>query len=460
MLTSIAPPRIGLGNNAGSDEAWFARWRSVELSRLEATGTTYLDYTGAALYPESLIRRDAARLIETMFGNPHSESAPSRVATDDLDSARDAILGLVNASPAQYVAILTANATSACRLIAESFPFGPQAPLVLTADNHNSVNGMREFARRAGADVGVVPLNTELRLDDPSVVLLRSSPRRGGLLAFPAQSNFSGVRHPLALVAEAQALGYRVLLDAASYLPTATLDLSTVSPDFVALSVYKIAGYPTGIGALVARRDALGELRRPWFSGGTVDWVTVASGRRRFRSGPEMFEDGTPPYLAAGAVRSALASVIYADRERLARHLGSLTRLLLDQLSDLHHANGAPLVTVHGPAGTHDRGATVAITLRDRIGDAIPFWQVESDARDAGIAVRGGCFCNPGCAEYAFGMQSADACLDALGDAFSIPRFAYCLGNKPVGAVRLSMGLGTVTSDVEAAVSLLRRYTD
>ena len=37
-----------------------------------------------------------------------------------------------------------------------------------------------------------------------------------GLLAFPAQSNFSGVHHPLALVAEAQARGFDVLLDAAA----------------------------------------------------------------------------------------------------------------------------------------------------------------------------------------------------------------------------------------------------
>ena len=70
-------------------------------------------------------------------------------------------------------------------------------------------------------------------------------------------------------------MGHRVLLDAAAYVPTGMLDLAVVTPDFVTLSIYKIAGYPTGIGALVARREALAELARPWFAGGTVDWVTI-----------------------------------------------------------------------------------------------------------------------------------------------------------------------------------------
>jgi selenocysteine lyase/cysteine desulfurase len=458
MLTAATEHAVDSVLAAGNDEAWFRRWRSVELSRLETTGTTYLDYTGAALYPESLVRRDAARLADAVLGNPHSESTASRAATADLEAARSAILGFLNADPAEYVAILTANATAACRLVGEAFPFGPQAPLVLAADNHNSVNGVREFARHRGARVHVVPLDEELRLDDGTGVLQRAQASDRALFAFPAQSNFSGVRHPLALIADAQALGYRVLLDAASFVATGTLDLSLVRPDFVALSLYKIAGYPTGIGALVARREALDELQRPWFSGGTIDWVTVGSGRRQMRSGAERFEDGTPPYLAAGAVRSALAGVIYADRERLARHLETLTGSLLGQLAALRHSGGAPLVAVHGPADARERGATVAITLRDRTGAVIPFWEVEEAAREAGIALRGGCFCNPGCAEYAFGLHAAEDCLDALGRDFTIPGFASCLGNRAVGAVRLSMGLGSGQQDVNAAIEFLGRY--
>jgi hypothetical protein len=46
-----------------------------------------------------------------------------------------------------------------------------------------------------------------------------------------------------------------VLLDAAAYLPTHDLDLSTHPADFVAASFYKMFGYPTGLGVLVLRTE-------------------------------------------------------------------------------------------------------------------------------------------------------------------------------------------------------------
>jgi molybdenum cofactor sulfurtransferase len=41
----------------------------------------------------------------------------------------------------------------------------------------------------------------------------------------------------------------------------------------MAVSFYKMFGYPTGVGALVARKSFLAKLRKPYFSGGTVEVV-------------------------------------------------------------------------------------------------------------------------------------------------------------------------------------------
>jgi selenocysteine lyase/cysteine desulfurase len=444
-----------------ADDAWFTEWRRSELARVDRCGVAYLDYTGAALYPASLVRADAERLMGTVLGNPHSEHAPSKAASEDLAAAREALLAFVGASPDEYSVILTANTTGACRLVGESFPFGRDSVLLVSADNHNSVNGIREFARQAGAEVRTIELDGELRMRDPIGALDRE---RGdpSLLAFPAQSNFSGVRHPLALVDEARRKGWHVLLDAASYLPTKELRLDEVRPDFLTLSLYKIAGYPTGVGALIARKEALAGLRRPWFSGGTVRWASVQHQRHRLADAPEGFEDGTPSFLAAAAVAPALAAIQAVDRERLARHLRHLTQLLLDGIADLTHGSGAPLVRVHGPRDLAGRGATIAISLHDGAGRVVPYWDVEAAARDEGIAIRGGCFCNPGCAEAAFQFPDARvrSCLDTLGDDFTIPRFAACLEEQTVGAIRVSMGLGTIRADVERFLAFIRRYAE
>lgn len=43
----------------------------------------------------------------------------------------------------------------------------------------------------------------------------------------------------------------------------------------MAVSFYKMFGYPTGVGALVAKKSFLEKLERPWFAGGNVEVVQV-----------------------------------------------------------------------------------------------------------------------------------------------------------------------------------------
>lgn len=119
----------------------FTALRRREFSRLDATGTAYLDHTGSALYPKSLVQQDARRLLRQVLGNPHSESAPSLASTEALEEARALTLRFFDADPAAYEVVFTANASGAMRILAEAFPFEAGSRLVLTADNHNSVNG-------------------------------------------------------------------------------------------------------------------------------------------------------------------------------------------------------------------------------------------------------------------------------------------------------------------------------
>ena len=259
------------------DELFFTELRSKEYSRLDAEKHVYLDYTGSGLYAERQVRAHAALLSRSVLGNPHSENPASRRSTRMIDEARAQVLRFLDAPPEEYAVIFTANASAAIKLVAESFPFGPDASLILTADNHNSMNGIREFARKAGGATHYLPLDGELRLDRPDRYLAGLPRESRGLFGFPAQSNFSGVKHPLSLVRRARSLGYTVLLDAAAFLPTSPLSLCEVPADFVALSFYKVFGFPTGVGALVARRAALARLERPWFAGGTLKYAGVHS---------------------------------------------------------------------------------------------------------------------------------------------------------------------------------------
>ena len=420
--------------------------RAREFARLDATSCAYLDYAGAALYPRSLIVRDARRLATSVMGNPHSESAPSRLATAALEEARALTLEMLDADPHQYDVIFTANASGGMRIVAESFPFRSGSRFVLIADNHNSVNGIRVRARRSGATVDDVPLGEDLRAGDPCPFLPASA--SPSLFAFPAQSNFSGVKHPLGWVGAAQARGYRVLLDAAAYLPANRLSLSETAADFVALSFYKMFGYPTGVGALVLRRDAMPLLGRNYFGGGTVQYVSVQNRRARLLEGGSRFEDGTPSFLAMPAVCDGLRWFEHVGVESIHEHVGRLTAALLDRLASL-----GDRVIVYGPRTMHARGGTIAFNLTGG-GRVVDYESIEQAARERGIAIRGGCFCNPGAAEHAFRIDAirARACLKG---PFTIPRFRSCLRDSAVGALRASIGLATNEGDLDRLMGLL-----
>ena len=297
----------------------------------------------------------------------------------------------------------------ALKLVGESFPFTTGSRCLLTADNHNSVNGIREFARSRDATVTYLPLRpADLRPDDADVLaaLDRAPDGRRHLFAFPAQSNYSGVRHPLEWTNLAQARGWDVLLDASAYVPTNELDLSRWHPDFVAISWYKVFGYPTGIGSLVARREALARLRRPWFAGGTIGVASVVVPRHTLGDGEIGFEDGTIDYLGLPAIEIGLRHVRSVGVATIHRRVEVLTRWLLGRLSALRHPDGAPVVRLYGPTDTVDRGGTIPFNVLDRAGHVVDFWKVEAAAADRRISLRTGCFCNPGASETARGITA------------------------------------------------------
>ena len=444
--------------------------RARDYARLDATGHVYLDYTGGGLYADSQLARHRDLLAGAVFGNPHSQNVPSLDMTAQVEATRAQILQFFRASPEEYEVIFTPNATGALRLVGESYPFGPGGRYLLTFDNHNSVNGIRQFARTRGASVTYVPIApTDLRVSEEALArhLEAAAPVRrrhfarwrsglatGSLFAFPAQSNFSGAQHPLAWIARAQAAGYDVLLDAAAFAPTSRLDLSRWHPDYVSLSFYKIFGYPTGIGALLVRRPALAKLHRPWYAGGTTTFSSVraeASPGEGFylTPGPAGFEDGTVDYLGLPAVGIGLDHISSVGVETIHTRVMCLTGWLLDALSALRHSNGAPVVRIHGPAGTDRRGATIAMNFFDPSGVLIDSVRVERRANMAGISLRSGCHCNPGVREVALGYSAQEmAAAFKDKDRLRYQEFLHVIDGKTTGAARASLGLATTFADV------------
>lgn len=437
----------------------FEQIRASEFARLDESGHVYLDYTGSGLYAASQLRRQEDFLARHVLGNPHSESPASAAATRVVEDTRRKVLAFFNADPDDYEVVFTSNASTALKLVGESFPFTTESRFTLLQDNHNSVHGIREYAVAHGAEVKYLPLTEDLRRD--ASWPLPPAGAGPSLFSYPAQSNFSGVKHPLEMVEEARDAGYQVVLDAAAYVPTNPLDLSAVKPDFACVSFYKMFGYPTGVGALLARRSALAVLRRPWFAGGTVEYVSVQRPAHQLRLGAEAFEDGTLNFLAIAALPAGLDFLQAVGMPEIQGRVSGLTGRLLQILQGVRHPDGTPAVVVYGPMSTEGRGGTVAFNVLDADGKVVPYGIVERAASDENISLRGGCFCNPGAAEVAFHMPADEAqtCFQSMPrGTFSLGAFAHCLGREvAVGAMRVSLGIASNDEDLDRLDAFLRR---
>jgi selenocysteine lyase/cysteine desulfurase len=427
--------------------------RRSEYSRLDEQGHIYLDFTGGGLYAASQLTQHFQLLENHVFGNPHSSNPTSLAMTELVDSARRTVLDYFNASPDEYVVIFTANASGALKLVGESFPFGSGDQFLLTFDNHNSVNGIREFARAHGAQITYVPVVLpDMHVDETQLEEYLGLARRGGnnLFAYPAQSNFSGVQHPLEWIEKARQNGWMVILDSAAFAPTNRLDLGCWKPDFIPLSFYKIFGYPTGVGCLLARKDSLARLHRPWFAGGTITVASVQGDRYYLAPNEAAFEEGTINYLNLPAVEIGLSLIDSVGIEVIHDRVISLTGFLLDELQNLRHRNGCPLVKIYGPSTIQHRGATVAMNFYDPNGVAIDHRLIEREANKVKISLRTGCFCNPGAGEIALELSKPElaACFRMSNDRLSLDDFRTCIDGKSSGAVRISIGIVSNFNDV------------
>lgn len=440
--------------------------RALEYGRLDSQGHAYLDYTGAGLHADSQFREHAELLGKHVFGNPHSASPSSTTATHAVERARAAVLAYFNGTGI-YTAVFTLNASGALKVIGESYPFSPGGRFLLLADNHNSVNGIREFACAKGSDVDYAPLTVpELRVDHPKLTALldKADRSRANLFAFPAQSNFSGVKHPLSLIDAAHDRGWHVLVDAAAFVPTNGLDLRIVSPDFVAISFYKMFGYPTGVGCLLIRNTTLARLQRPWFAGGTVNFATV-QGRLHVLAPREAgFEDGTLNFLSIPAVEIGLRHLERIGMDTIQTRVGCLTDWLITELLALRHSNGCPMVRLYGPATMTMRGGTVTMNFYDPNGHLLDYRRIDELAGLERISLRTGCFCNPGAGETAEGLTEDDMRAGiAEGMDITLPRFLQTMqhrGGKSAGAIRVSLGFVSNLADVERFLRFAAGFRD
>jgi len=239
------------------------------------------------------------------------------------------------------------------------------------------------------------------------------------LFAFPAEDNFAGVKYPLEWIERVQAKSidtdiWKVMLDAAAFVPTQPLSLTDYPADYVSISFYKLFGYPTGLGALIVKVDAIDFLKKVFWAGGSVALATSHDNFHVLKCRPtERFEDGTVAFLDIISLKHGFQQIEKMGGIRsIQAHVQCLTEWMYDALSSLKHSNGEPLVKIFGKHGMSDsrelQGGILNFEILGSDGKILSYKSFEREAARSGFHIRTGIECNPGAAYNYIGVKEAE----------------------------------------------------
>uniref|UniRef100_A0A7S4K1H8 Aminotransferase class V domain-containing protein n=1 Tax=Paramoeba aestuarina TaxID=180227 RepID=A0A7S4K1H8_9EUKA len=414
----------------------------------------YFDFTGSGLFTQTQIQKVSHMLATKLYGNAHPPSPCARATEELIEEARELILDWLFVEQEKrddYSVVFTDGATEALRTVGEHFPWTKESTITYSILNHNSALGIREYARIHNATIK--PFRHEIE-----EIPMPTNKSANNLLVFPAECNFSGKKIPLSLIEEGHRKGYRVMLDSAAYVPTNPLDIVKSGADYACTSFYKVFGYPTGLGALIAKKSSTTDFQKTYFGGGTVK-TSFADPPVAFlyQNFEERYEDGTRNFLAIASLKFGFEELEkQGGMQQISEKVWKTTEILYEKLTSLTHPNGRKKVEIYGSheKGPEYQGGVITFNLLKPDGSYLHFVDAEQQIESDGIVqLRTGCMCNPGACYELTGVNVKLLLEHAeRNEHICVPESRREIGGVPVGAIRASLGWATTLEDVDILV--------
>ncbi|HEY1125558.1 MAG TPA: cysteine desulfurase [Sphingobium sp.] len=279
----------------------------------------YLDTAATAQKPQAVIDATIRAMgadYATVHRGVYARSADMTLA---FEAARTRVARFLNAaSPSEIVFVR--GATEGVNLVANSWgganlKAGDRI-LLSTLEHHSNIVPWQLVAERTGAQIDVVPLTHDGKIDlDAMAAMIRPEHK---LVALAHVSNVLGSPLDVARAARiAHDAGALLLVDGCQAAPRMKIDVAALGCDFYLFSGHKLYG-PTGIGVLWARGEILAAMP-PWQGGGSmIDTVTFE--KTTYAPAPTRFEAGTPAIVETIGLAAAIDYVEAIGLDAIAAH--------------------------------------------------------------------------------------------------------------------------------------------
>lgn len=372
------------------------------MKRINSHKGIYLDHNASTpIAPE--VRQIMHKLIDGDFGNPSSGHWASLGAKDKLEHARSQVAVFLGCDAEEV--IFTSGGTEANNLAIKGVWYDPARKgnhIITSAIEHDAIRKPLAFLKKQGAEVTVLPVDRDGRVDPKSVE--RAIRPETTLISIMHANNETGTIQPIEEISNiARNFGIPFHTDAAQSSGKIKTHVDDLGVDMLSIAGHKFYG-PKGVGALYVRKG-----------------TRLAS--HNHGAGHE------------GGLRAGTESVLLASGLGRAceiadpTHYGKVTNLrdyfwqqLREKFGDQIHRNGDEINCV---------GNTLNIAFENRVG-------AEILAKLKNVAAATGSACHAGCID--------------MSPVLIAMRTPMHIG---MGAIRFSLGLNNTKDEIDEVIGEL-----
>jgi cysteine desulfurase/selenocysteine lyase len=301
-------------------------------------------------------------------------------ATEAYESSRERVARFVGAAPKGLVFLRgTTEASNLVRFAwGEKFVKRGDTLVATIMEHHSNIVPWQLLAKRKGALLRFVGLLPDGTLDFAQLEhVLKESPR---LVTVAHCSNVLGTINDVTRICSmARKSGATTFVDGAQAVPHMPVNVSAIGCDFYAFSGHKMLG-PTGIGALVGKKDLLSEMDP--FQGGGEMVREVFLDHSTWSDLPHKFEAGTVNIADSIGLGAAVDYLTALGMERVRNHELGLLKYAMETLS------GVKGFQHYGPQEIAIKAGVVSFNLAD-----IHPHDLATILDEDGVAIRSGHHC-------------------------------------------------------------------
>jgi len=292
-------------------------------------GITYFDNAATSLTPE--------QVLEAMLDYYHNYKANvhrgihelSQKASEEYARAHKKIGDFVNVNPEEVVFVK--NATEAINLIALSLDWQKGDKIVATSlDHHSNLVPWLRLKKKVSIDLKIVHPDKDGLFNIEEYEKVAEGAK---LVVAPHVSNSLGTISDVRKIGNiAKNNGSLFLVDGAQSVPHIPVDVRKIGCDFMAISAHKMLG-PTGIGALIIRKDIAEKIEPAIVGGGSI--LSVKLDGYMLTKPPESWEAGTPNIAGAIGFGAAVDYLKNIGMKKVEEHEKNLTKLALELMGKI-----------------------------------------------------------------------------------------------------------------------------